>query len=303
MATSPVPSDRAAHILRATSALVVLVDSQGTILDANPAAAAAIGQAVADLVGEQATSVLCTPRDAAEFRSMLRDVGRSGVSRSHEHELPSGEGIAESPNSPTSPASPTSIAWATSVLSAAPHRLVCVGVDVSAARWAAVDLLERAMTDDLTGLPNRAHLMRSLAQMAGSGASVLFCDLNGFKSVNDTFGHAAGDAVLVEVARRLKCAVRGEDLVARLGGDEFVIIAPPHPTASPEGLARRVLGAMRQPMILAGGVVVLVGVSIGRALMEPGQTPADVLHQADAHMYIAKSLNTSTAALVPPGSD
>lgn len=273
-----------ADVLRRTAALVVVLDQTGVVLAANAAALAAIGSTLAELIGCEAASALCPPRDATEFTRILRAVARTGQSRSHEHALPPAGGTR------------TSMAWTTSLLSEEPRRMVCVGVDVSEARDASDDLLERSLTDDLTGLPNRAQLLQTLGRMSASGGSVLFCDLNGFKAVNDKFGHAAGDAVLVEVARRLKLAVRGEDLVSRLGGDEFVIVAPPHPTASPEGLSRRVLGAMRQPMLLTGGIVVVVGVSVGVAEMLPGQDPAEVLQRADAQMYTAKSLRPSSAA-------
>jgi diguanylate cyclase (GGDEF)-like protein/PAS domain S-box-containing protein len=277
-------SAHGAAILDVTAALVVLADLDGHVVDVNPAVLAVTGAARPDLVGRDAAGVLCPPRDAADFLHVQRAVGRTGVPLVHEHDLP------------TTGPDRTSVAWTTSRLPGEPRRLVLVGVDVTAARVASEDLLTRTITDELTGLPNRAHLLEVLGRMTGSGASVLFCDLNGFKGVNDSFGHAAGDAVLVEVARRLTLAVRHEDMVARLGGDEFVIVAPPSPTASPEGLARRVLSAMRQPMLLVGGVVVVVGVSIGTAELRPGQEPAEVLRQADAHMYTAKSLRTSGGA-------
>jgi diguanylate cyclase (GGDEF)-like protein/PAS domain S-box-containing protein len=271
-------------VLSGTSALVVLVDEAGRVLDVNPAVPAAAGCAAEDLVGREAPTVLCPARDASELLRVLRLVARTGEPRAHEHDLP---GHAEEERRFT-------VAWTTGVVSREPTRMVCVGIDVSEARSLTEDLLARALTDELTGLPNRAHLLQVLGRMSGTGALVLFCDLNGFKKVNDTFGHAAGDAVLVEVARRLKLAVRGEDIVARLGGDEFVVVAPPHPTASAEGLARRVIGAMRQPMILSGGVVAVVGVSVGSAELHPGQDPAEVLGQADAQMYSAKSLRGSS---------
>jgi diguanylate cyclase (GGDEF)-like protein len=90
--------------------------------------------------------------------------------------------------------------------------------------------------------------------------------------------------------------VRGEDFVARLGGDEFIVIAPPHASGSAESLARRILATIRQPMILAGGLVVVVGLAIGTAELAPGEDPVAVLRKADAHMYSVKSLRTSRAA-------
>jgi cyclic di-GMP phosphodiesterase Gmr len=279
----------AADVLLRTSALVVLVDERGLIVDANPATLAITGRPSEDIVGQEAGNVLCAPKEAVEFLRILRMVGRTGQARVHEHDLPG------PPRDESAATTRISIAWTTAPVREDPALLACVGVDVSDARSAADDLLARSLTDDLTGLPNRAHLLQKLGKMSGSGGLVLFCDLNGFKDVNDKFGHAAGDRVLVEVARRLKLAVRGEDLVARLGGDEFVVLAPPHPTASPEGLTRRVIGAMRQPMLLGGGIVVVVGVSVGTAEMRPGQDPLSVLQHADAQMYTAKSLRKTGA--------
>ncbi|MCA1712839.1 MAG: GGDEF domain-containing protein [Actinobacteria bacterium] len=271
-------------VLRRTSAFVVLLGERLEVLDVNAAALQALGCAAADVVGRDATAVLCQPRQAVDLLHALRRITLTGEPSGHEHELPTEQR--------------TSVAWTSSLVSDDPQRLACVGVDVTAARHEAEDALTRAMTDELTGLPNRAHLLKALNTMSGTGVSVLFCDLNAFKAVNDTHGHAAGDAVLVEVARRLRRAVRGEDLVARLGGDEFVILAPPDPRASPEGLTRRVLSAMRQPMLLAGGVVVVVGVSVGIAQMQPGQDPDQVLRLADASMYRAKSLRRSVSGRV-----
>ena len=109
--------------------------------------------------------------------------------------------------------------------------------------------------------------------MEGSGASVVFCDLNGFKAVNDTHGHAAGDSVLVQIGRRLKRTVRGEDFVARLGGDEFVIVVPPDPSSDFAALARRLLRATDQPLILPGPIVATVGMSIGVSILERARMP------------------------------
>ncbi len=283
MLTGPTAASLAAEVVLRTSALVVLIDASGRVVDANPAVLAVSGRVLAELVGEEAALVVCAPKHASDFLRILRVVSRTGQPRVHEHDLLTEEGRV-------------SIAWTTARVQDEPELLALIGVDVSEARSASDDLLARSLTDDLTGLPNRTHLLKVLSRMSGSGASVLFCDLNGFKAVNDQFGHAAGDRVLVEVARRLTLAVRGEDLVARLGGDEFVILAPPHPTASPEGLSRRVLGAMRQPMLLGGGIVVSVGVSVGTAQMHPGQDPVTVLREADARMYTAKSLRSTGAA-------
>jgi diguanylate cyclase (GGDEF)-like protein/PAS domain S-box-containing protein len=119
------------------------------------------------------------------------------------------------------------------------------------------------------------------------GLAVLFCDLDGFKSVNDRFGHGAGDAVLVEVARRLQQAVREGDTVARLGGDEFVVLADSIGSAEAEDLAVRLRGAVQPPMRIAGRVM-RVGVSLGIGWAGCGMAIEEVLHQADTRMYDEK---------------
>ena len=95
--------------------------------------------------------------------------------------------------------------------------------------------------------------------------------------------------MLVQVARRLQRTTRGEDFVARIGGDEFVIVAPPDMNSDFDMLARRILRATDQPMILPGPIVATVGMSIGMAVLEPGSDPAVVLTLADRDMYRMKS--------------
>ncbi len=160
------------------------------------------------------------------------------------------------------------------------------------------DSVRAALHDALTGLPNRAHLMEWLPQeldrveTGGAALGVMFLDVDRFKTVNDTLGHAAGDDLLREVASRLQTAVRGGDLVVRLAGDEFVIAAPG--VGSREGLAEmaeRVLAAFETPVTLHCGPF-LTGLSIGLTVVEAGHDPSldavGVLEQADAAMYVAK---------------
>lgn len=119
------------------------------------------------------------------------------------------------------------------------------------------------------------------------GLAVLFCDLDGFKSINDRFGHNAGDAVLIEVARRLGRAVRDGDTVARLGGDEFVILADGLGRADAADLAVRLRGEIIQP-IRAEGRAVRVGASFGIGWAHCGMTADEVLKSADERMYVEK---------------
>ena len=150
----------------------------------------------------------------------------------------------------------------------------------------------QARHDPLTGLANRAvlttELERVLPQRSGPVA-VLYLDLDGFKQVNDTHGHEAGDLVLTTVAQRLSAAVRGTDLVVRLGGDEFVLFCPNLPEAEAVRLAERVLAGVAEPIAFRGSVLD-IGVSVGIAAYG-ADTPArdgDVLRTADMAMYEAK---------------
>jgi diguanylate cyclase (GGDEF)-like protein len=119
------------------------------------------------------------------------------------------------------------------------------------------------------------------------GLAVLFCDLDGFKSINDRFGHQTGDAVLVEVARRLATGVRDGDTVARLGGDEFVVLADGLGAADAADLAVRLRNAIILP-IRVGGRGVRVGASFGIGWASCGMSVEEVLQSADQRMYIEK---------------
>ncbi|MFI9047995.1 diguanylate cyclase CdgB [Streptomyces sp. NPDC053427] len=119
------------------------------------------------------------------------------------------------------------------------------------------------------------------------GLAVLFCDLDGFKSINDRFGHHTGDAVLIEVARRLTSGVRDGDTVARLGGDEFVVLADGLGTADAQDLAVRLRNAIIPP-IRVDGRAVRVGASFGIGWASCGMTAEEVLASADQRMYVEK---------------
>ena len=174
--------------------------------------------------------------------------------------------------------------------------------DLQAAHTALVqdnaDLARRAQHDPLTGLPNREllheHLQDVLDGRAGRSSErrpsvgVLFIDLDGFKSVNDSLGHEAGDRLLVEVARRLRACLRGRDLVARLGGDEFVMVCSElDEAATATTIAARVQRVLAEPVVLDGAVLEVRG-SIGVAVSDADSTCDGLLHAADVAMYRAK---------------
>jgi cyclic di-GMP phosphodiesterase Gmr len=125
---------------------------------------------------------------------------------------------------------------------------------------------------------------------------VLFCDLDGFKGVNDTLGHAAGDELLEKVARRLETAMREGSVLGRMGGDEFVVVAPGASDEDLAGLGRRIEIDLGRPFLLEAGMA-RIGVSIGAAHAKPGERDLDsLLNQADALMYEVKRSRKSGRA-------
>jgi diguanylate cyclase (GGDEF)-like protein/PAS domain S-box-containing protein len=174
---------------------------------------------------------------------------------------------------------------------------VAIERDVSDRRAREERLRHDALHDGLTGLPNRvlfhdrmAHAARRATRDASDGFAVLFVDLDGFKAVNDTLGHAAGDELLVQAARLLEANVRPGDTVARLGGDEFAILLE-HVTAASSAtrVADRILARLAEPILVAGREVRVSG-SIGIALSGVGGIAfEDTLRGADAAMYRAKA--------------
>ena len=157
------------------------------------------------------------------------------------------------------------------------------------------DMRKKAMHDQLTGLPNRASFVESLdhavrkARRREGRFSVLFVDLDHFKEVNDTLGHAAGDQLLQGVSERLQAAVRESDLVARMGGDEFVVLIEEHRGAEEVMIvAQKILTFLERPLLLDWREM-NVQCSIGIATFpEDGEDPESLVKNADAAMYQAK---------------
>ena len=171
------------------------------------------------------------------------------------------------------------------------------------------ELAWAASHDRLTGLMNRSAFTESLSRLVASSRrhrqpiALLFCDLLGFKKVNDRLGHVAGDGALAEVARRISSCTRSEDLVARFGGDEFVIaLAVPETSLATSVFADRVLAVLDEPIDI-GGEELRLGFSIGVAFCGSGETEVNtLLSEADAAMYQAKALGTPARILHPVSS-
>ena len=165
-------------------------------------------------------------------------------------------------------------------------------VQLALQRWAEHQrLIHIAGHDSLTGVANRDSFRDRLAEALAIGEqhlAVAFCDLDAFKPVNDTYGHHTGDLVLVQVAERLRSALRAGDELARLGGDEFTVLMRNVIDAKAAfHLAERLLAATTEPFD-ADGHPVAIGISVGVALVKPGMAADDLLGFADAALYEAK---------------
>ena len=159
------------------------------------------------------------------------------------------------------------------------------------------DLVNRqARTDMLTGLPNRRafneHLTHELhrAERYGHSFSLAVLDLDGFKAVNDLYGHPRGDQVLRKIARHIQASIRNSDYLARFGGDEFaVVLASVTDRTGGERVAEKLLRSLQEPFVVEGKEA-SVGASIGMAIFpDDGTSPEEIVGQADGAMYAVKN--------------
>lgn len=178
--------------------------------------------------------------------------------------------------------------------SAAAVALAALEAENRALRAALAQAEAEAERDALTGLLNRRGLLRELARTIAQAergrrpAGVLFADVDAFKSLNDRFGHGAGDAALRHVAGLLRAHVRLEDAAARLGGDEFVVVLDWAGAGAVEAKAAELARRVEAEPFLHEGIAHTLKLSIGAAQVQPGDDPERVLARADAAMYAAK---------------
>jgi diguanylate cyclase (GGDEF)-like protein/PAS domain S-box-containing protein len=205
------------------------------------------------------------------------------------------------------------IAWVSLTVSAVrgsdghPVHLISQMQDVTARKDAEHELAERALHDPLTGLPNRVlfadRVEVALARIERTAAplAVFFVDLDRFKLVNDSLGHAIGDRMLVEVGKRLSAVVRPADTVSRFGGDEFTVLCENTDQRAASVVAERILGALAAPVVIDGNEL-FANASIGIAVGADSRAKADeMLRDADAAMYRAKEQGRSRFALFNGG--
>jgi diguanylate cyclase (GGDEF)-like protein/PAS domain S-box-containing protein len=173
---------------------------------------------------------------------------------------------------------------------------IAVAHDITERKEMEAQLLYAAGHDDLTDLPNRTLLLDrlqaslTLAEREQAGLSVLFIDIDGFKDINDGYGHAVGDLLLQQIAKRLGACVRKSDTVGRLGGDEFLIILNKVNNTESATLVAEKIRAMLAEAFVIEGSSLLVSASIGVARYpENGKEPLDLVQSADHAMYQAKN--------------
>ena len=283
--TQPLLARLQQQAIDSTREALVITDARSRIVSVNPAFTAITGYTAAQAIGRDPRFLASGRHDAAFFAGMWDALGRSGHWR--------GEIWNRRCNGELFPA------WQTisCVRNAAGEvvNYVALFSDIGALKQAEERALHLAHHDMLTGLPNRllfaAQLAQSLqrAHRQGQQIALLFLDLDRFKSVNDTLGHAAGDELLRVVAARLRAAVRAEDTVARLGGDEFtVVLEEVAGAAAAAATARKLHDAIAAPMELQGRTIT-VSAAIGIALFPAHGSDADALMRAaDVAMYRAK---------------
>ncbi|GAB3195984.1 hypothetical protein GCM10027261_17610 [Geodermatophilus arenarius] len=270
--------------VQATAALVLVCDGDGRVLLANPAFERFTGRSAAELVGVPFWEVVTLPEEVELARAAVAMVLSGRPAIPGEVDWRTGDGRQRR------------VELQTSVLTRAdgtPYAVAFIGIDVTAHREREAQVRQQAVTDPLTGLANRSALFAVLAARlhveTGDGCSLVFCDLDGFKAVNDRFGHAAGDRLLVAVAGRLRALAGPDDVVARLGGDEFVVVSRGIDPGAAAARAHRIEAAVREPFDVADGEV-RVGVSTGTATGGPGDDPDTVMNRADMAMYGVKSV-------------
>ncbi|MEJ5946655.1 diguanylate cyclase [Pseudokineococcus basanitobsidens] len=277
------PAVLRAALVESTPALVCVIGADRRVLLVNAALERSTGWMSEEVLGRSFYEVFAVPHEAALAREFVEDAVRTGVAPPQEGDWRDRWGGTRR------------VSLLSSVVRDDEGRAVgvaCVGVDVTAQRPEEARLREAAASDPLTGLRNRtallAALQEALADPTSDGVAVLFCDLDRFKSANDTHGHDVGDQLLREVAARLRGVVGERDVVARLGGDEFVVLAPGAGAGAASSLRRAVEAVLAEPYATPHGCVAL-GASVGAALGRHGDDGERVLAAADRHMYGIKT--------------
>jgi diguanylate cyclase (GGDEF)-like protein/PAS domain S-box-containing protein len=276
---------RARALAQQSADLVLIVDSQGIMRHASSSFLRALGRPPAELIGRSITDFIHNDEIESAWASFQRLAQTPGTTLSDAVRVYHADGSARL----------LEIAAVNHVRDPLVRGIVITARDVTARLEAEQALAFQATHDPLTGLPNRLLLQQRLSEaITGPDrdpAALLLLDLDRFKEINDTLGHGIGDAVLVEVGRRLAGVVRDGDLVARLGSDEFAIVLPAVDQTVVMALAGRLSAALKVP-IPVSGYALDIEAGIGVALYpDHGNDAQTLLQHADVAMYEAKRLH------------
>jgi diguanylate cyclase (GGDEF)-like protein/PAS domain S-box-containing protein len=270
----------------------VHLDPAGRVVYCNPHLAALLGRPAESVTGLDWFAEIVPPERAWTREAFTRSLVDETQRPHHENQVLTAGGERRV------------IAWSTIVHRDADGNVsgaISLGEDVTERRRDEQRVSHLAYHDDLTGLPNRMsfsdHLVATVAEAERGDAAiaVLFCDIDAFKLVNDSLGHAAGDELLRHVATRLRAVTRSADMIARQSGDEFLVLvrdargSRADVAELAEALAARIEHAISSPFTVEGHEVV-IGVSVGTSVFpDDGRTAEELLHHADAEMYHAKA--------------
>ena len=274
---------------------ITICNLDGRIVDANPAACDMRGRTSEELSGSPALEYLHPEDRERAALEVLHQI--DGSASPVEFRIVSADG-----------ASRPVLSHSVLIRDAndEPLHIVTLQADITDRKNFEAELERRALHDDLTGLPNRAalwqHLYFVLARRPFQLCAAFFIDLDNFKAVNDGFGHAAGDEVLVRVAKQLRDVIRKGDIAARVGGDEFVVIcelkAPDHAMI----VADRIQSALQQRLDESLPAIA-VSASVGVALADIDDDPESLLRRADTAAYIAKRSGRSRSEIIGVDAD
>ncbi|GIX34921.1 MAG: diguanylate cyclase [Lysobacteraceae bacterium] len=282
----------ASEVLRSMGEAVAVTDLDFCFVSVNPAFSSITGYSEEEVRGVSA-SLLDSVQHGTEFHRKLREtVARSGHWKGEiwQRRKAGDEFLAQ-----------LEINEVCDAYGVRTHYVAVIS-DITDRKRAEQELLYLANYDTLTGLPNRTLLHDRLARAVVRARrhryrlGLLFLDLDRFKDINDSLGHAAGDRILKSAAARLLATVRESDTVARLGGDEFtVLLEELHEPAAAEQMAMRIIEAFSTPLQLDGRSEIVISPSIGIALFpDHAEAPADLLKCADTAMYAAKDRGRNT---------
>ena len=283
------PADRRSAFANAPMG-IVLATPAGLIVDANPALAAMLASTTEELYGRSMLDLVHPDNRAAAVEAFAELLEERRMMR-HETRLVRADGGVV-------PVQVTS-SWVDGTPDGDPPHVVSIVEDITDRKALEAALVHRSLHDPLTGLPNRIlfndrlHHALERGRRERTPTSLLGIDLDGFKQINDQYGHPVGDEVLVAVAERLTSVLRASDTAARVGGDEFSIVCENSGRPDAEALATRLRDRVSEPLRLAGGLRLPLTVSIGIGTAEgdvdPERAFEALVREADDAMYVDKA--------------